>query len=507
MAETVTQEQATQQQGSRRFLIDVLFMAISPLMLRLRSFIMIPIIVGMLGTAGYGAWAQFEVTMALLVMLISLNMGSGMNRFMAGSMKPERIADDLFSLLCLQFGVFLVCLIPLVLWPSTLTNFIFQSTNIQLLAALAIAVLGTVLSNSLYSLLRAQRYTRELAFLNSLRWWGELLVIVSILFAFRDITSVFSAYAIYQLCVAIVFFGFILKNKLILFHRPTFTCVPQYLLFALPLFGTSIGYWLSNSSDKYIVNWMIGIEQLGVYAALYKFGSIIVMLMEPITEVLLPDASVLYDAHQSTEMYQRFAAVLKYFALIASCALIGITSSTPFLLWISTIGGEESFSYTMLLIFVCLGTTFLGLSRILQDLLSIRHQTWLVGGLWMALGMFNMVTTFLLIPLFGTLGAAIATALTFGFGTILFGVCVRRLHPAATLWGSWVTGTCIATILSLCLVVLLLHHFQHVVPLVALVGIGIHVTLLVVFRVVGASEVAFVQNVVLGKRPLAHVSQ
>lgn len=488
---------AAQRAGDVRFIKDVFFLAISPLVLRARSFLLIPLIISILGVSGYGIWTQFEVTLSLLLTLVSLNFGAAMNRMLAGEVSQVQIDDDVSSILAMQMAVAIPVTLVMIAAAAPIAGWLFgQPEFAPLSVALAVSLNASVVGNTVYGFLRARRHTQTIALINTVRWWGEFLVIVAVTLLTRSLVWLFVVYATYQVVANLAYPIYAIRQGWLRLRWPRFGRLRAYFAYSLPLFGTTIGFWICNSSDKYFVRWLLGIDALGLYAALYKFGSIILMLLEPIGEVLLPDTAALYDQQRVAEMRRRFALTLRYFTIIAVLAAVTVVAATPVLTTISGLGGAPA-EFGLILLALCLGSTFYGASRLLHDLLAVRRHTALIGLIWLGLGALNTLANLLLIPALGIVGAALATAVTFLAGLLTLDWSVRRLYDGAWLWTGWLPQVALAAAPVMLLAWLLGSHLQGGyalagVLLTSLILVGV----LALARVIGVRELRFAASFV-----------
>lgn len=494
-------ETASRRAGDLRFLRDIVFLAISPIVLRARSFLLIPVIVRVLGVEGYGIWTQFEVTLALAVTVVSLNFGMGINRLLVGEVPIEQLSDDITSALCVQLVLGALVITPVLIWPSWFAGLLFGSPGIWVVSvALAVSILCSLVGNCFWGMMRAQRHTQAIALINSLRWWGELIVIVAALLITGSVEVLFISLAAYQLLANAVYPLYAIRKGWFTPVLPRFTRTREYLRFSLPLFGQNLGYWLVNSSDKYVVRWLLGIEALGVYGALYKFGSIIMLVMEPIVEVLLPDTAALYDKHRLDEMQRRFRLTLRYFGILAAATTVGVVGSSRLLVTISGLDTADIRSHALLLAWLAAGGLAMGFGRILHDLLYIKGQTSVIGGLWIGLGVLNTLINFSLIPWLGILGAAIATALTFLASLFVVAAMIRRMYPEFSLWREWSGAVGIALFAGLGVALLCTKWLPWLLPIGSIIGMVVFLAILVSTDTLGRREIEFVRVVLASRR-------
>jgi O-antigen/teichoic acid export membrane protein len=258
----------------------------------------------------------------------------------------------------------------------------------------------------------------------------------------------------------------------------------------LPLFGNTIGFWIINSGDKYLIKWFLGIEAVGVYAALYKFGNLIMLILTPIIEVLLPDMAYLYDAGELLEMKRRLVLALKYYGIISSFAIVGLVGSSRLLVAIADLREQSVLMSTGMLLLLSLSSTLMGLSRILLDALSVKGKTWTIGWVWVGSAVLNVLFSLILIPLLGIQGAAVSAFLIFVACLAGVTLIVKRSYVQFSIWEGWGGRVLISLILSVLVAWLMTINLPVIFPLGALVSIGIFVGLLFIMGLFGSKEIS-----------------
>jgi len=449
----MTSPHFSQKKNDWRFIRDVAFSYVGPFVLRFRSFLLLPLIIRLLGTESYGVWTQFEATSQLLVMVAAFNFGVAMNRLLAGKIPRKQLSDDVISLLIVQLGIAGTLSMLFLLRPSWTADFLFDDPDLGwLVPILSLYVLVILIGNIFWGMMRAQRHTKELAAINSLRWSLEFAVIGLAIFFAESLKGLFIALLLFQIIINFVYAAYALFRGWFQIQCPRFTRLSQYIHFSWPLFGTTLGFWLLTSGDYYFIRWFLGISAVGVYAAMYKFGNLIVLLMIPLTEVLLPDISALYDEGKLKELNRRMRHTIKYFSIISVMSIMLIVGSSRLLIAISGIPTTEKDIGTLstVLLLIAVGSTFMGLGRILIDVLSVKKLTRLIGGLWLFLAIISSILHLIWIPLLGINGAALSIVATFTIGLIFIYYLVKKHFPLLNVWQGW--GMQVLLLAAVCII-------------------------------------------------------
>ena len=209
------------------------------------------------------------------------------------------------------------------------------------------------------------------------------------------------------------------------------------LRFGLPIFPAIIFQIMMDMSDRYILLWMSDVATVGVYSAGYKIGSLMLFL---ITGFQLGwDPFFLKNEHNK-DAPKMFAKIALYFSSFLMLFWVFSVLFIDKLIQIKLFGinliGEEFWSSSQIIPIVMLGYIFLGFYHLLMPGIFYSNKTKLLP-VFRGLGAFsNVGLNIFLIPKFGAMGAAIATALSFGLMIIPLYFKANKLFHIPFFWKS-----------------------------------------------------------------------
>ncbi len=193
------------------------------------------------------------------------------------------------------------------------------------------------------------------------------------------------------------------------------------LRYSIPLIPTAVSWWVINMSDRYIVTYFLGSSVNGLYTIAYKVPTIITVF-----------AGFFYQAWQMSAVEENgsqdkgrfYSSVFRYYRLIvflvASGLLMTIKISTRLLV---SDDFYTSYHYAPFLIaavvFTCL-VQFTGTIYVATKKTVMSMVTTCIGAVA------NIVLNFLLIPVMGATGAAVATFISFALVFIVRAIDTRR---------------------------------------------------------------------------------
>ena len=174
--------------------------------------------------------------------------------------------------------------------------------------------------------------------------------------------------------------------------------------YSLPMIPTTVFWWITTASGRYIVTYFTGGEAAGLYAAAYKIPTLLNMVSTVFLEAW--QFSAVKDAADK-EKSKFFGRIFSYFTSLmfaAGGALILFNRIFVALLF------DESYSESWVLIPVLtVAAVFSALTAFMSSVYMVKKKAGLSFLTSMAGALTNLALNFALIPLIGAQGAAIAT--------------------------------------------------------------------------------------------------
>ena len=439
-------------QERRKFARDTILSFLPPLAQNLGGFGILVVITKLLGAEGYGIWSQVNTTISFLTIFVALNLGNAMNRFLVGAKEHTYLAKSYWTVLWVVAILATLIGIVMISFKAPIALFLFGKAELAVLSVfLALLLLLRTLNVEQGNFLKARRFIPF--FVGSTAWYYLFLaaVVMALAFFAGSIEAVIMGAVGVALALGILQTVFLLKKGFAP-SMPRFSLVAPLLSYGLPLLFANMGYWIVQVSDRYIVQFFVGIEQVGLYATAYSIAFVIGMFWTAVTNIVLADFSALYDQGAKREIEMRFARVLKYGSAITCAAITGfVLLAEPILRFLSS---EEFVPASSSLVVVAGALGCYGVFRHYANLLSVLKKVKTLNMLWVGMGILNVVLNLFLIPLFGILGAAISTLAAFAFGLCLVIFITRRYFairfPCAWVWK--IGGGCVAMALFVILI-------------------------------------------------------
>jgi len=407
----------------RKISKDVGLVGVAQVASSIKGLILLPILAKTLGVEDYGIWAQISVTIGLLMPIAILQLGIAMTRFLAAEKDNEKISKGVFSILTTVFFTALVIFFFLFIFAEPIAATVFGGVGATSIVRLAAALtLWTALDQIIIEYFIAFRQMERYAVFSIFRTIGEIVLIgYLVLSGYGILGAVISLMA-----VSVIFFvaGFLIIGREIGLSKPSYALIKQYLIFSLPLFPTTLCIWIVNLSDRYIIGFFMNMDAVGIYSTAYGLGSLVALFFFPISTLLLPTITNLYEKNniQELKMYLKYS--LKSYLMLAIPCLFGISVISKSLL--STLTTSEFVSGYLIVPIIMLATILFNCSSIGMNVIIFHKKTKSVGLIYSISATINIVMNIVLIPKIGILGAAIATLTAFSLHLIMVSVISAR---------------------------------------------------------------------------------
>lgn len=210
----------------------------------------------------------------------------------------------------------------------------------------------------------------------------------------------------YWVTVAVLFVGCKAWKDLTWPTRIKGRYLKEMLKYSIPMMPNSISWWISNSSDRYIMKLFRGLNELGLYSASYKIPSI----MAAVSSILISAWEIsAVDDFGSEKSEKFFSEIYELWVHTYVIVCTGLIFFVKLLAWI--LFQKEFFVAWHFVPILLFASVFSGLSSFLGTVFTAAKKTKSVFVTTMVGAGVNIVLNFAFIPTWGGYGAAIATAI------------------------------------------------------------------------------------------------
>lgn len=329
-----------------------------------------------------------------------------------------------------------------------------------------------------------------------------IIILVIIFIGFKLNYGVFSPIAAYMIApiILLIVFGWILLNKVFpnfiisrfIIDRNLLKKISKYSIFVM-VSGTAaiiLGY-----TDTMVLTYFSGVTAVAMYNVALPTAKILIYLPTAIGSILLPLTSELWARKKEKLLIEGMDLLYKYtFIIVLPLVFIMLSFSE---LLILVFFGKNYILASMPMRILSIGMIFYTMHLInVNFFLGIGHPEIQSKILYIAAA-FNLVTDLVLIPLFGTIGAAITTSLSLFIMMTMGLVYVKRFIMIKFHFNMWMR-VLLAGIIFIFIIVVLkkiiyLNLWVETSIVLALAGM-VYTILLFLLKIVYLKEVKDLYN-------------
>lgn len=402
----------SEKSASKELIVNILVFGIGTVGSKIIMFILLPIYTIYLTTSELGVAELVVNYMNFLYPIATINIMSAMLRYSMDEEQDKRRV--------LQNAVFVVCAGVIVL--SLIMSLIHTESAVEdwkphLIIMLFVYSVQQVLSTFAKALDQTKICT-----IGNLIYTGALLGFSIIFLALLHMGTM--GYLISMIAanlVSILYYCFSLKIlRYVYLGRPDGKLLLEMILFALPLMVESLSGWIATFCDRFVLEYFMGTESVGIYSVASKLPSLIAAFASVFMSAWVLSAIKEYEAGSdrsfSNQVFRKFSAVFMAWAVF-------VIYICKWLMMLLARGDfAESWKYAPLLlcsaVFGGFGNFFAAFFTSAKKNTSLMIST-LVGAV------INMGTNIILIPIMGIQGATLTTMLSQLIVFVYRAVCAR----------------------------------------------------------------------------------
>ena len=217
------------------------------------------------------------------------------------------------------------------------------------------------------------------------------------------------AMQVFGIGIALLFFGKhyqFFKSKIKVGYVSFFK---KYFKFSLPLILLAFWSWINNFFDRYALEYLLDLKDVGIYNANYGIGSKFFLLLSPMFLILItPQVYALVKVEIKKKAIIKYS---KYYAALGVLLLCLIFISKEY---IGQLLLAQPYKEGFYLIFwMALAFFILTLTHLFESIFYSEKKTKIILYSNIFSAVINIAANIILIPIYGILGAALATLMGF----------------------------------------------------------------------------------------------
>lgn len=395
---------------------DAGILGLTEILLSLKGLILIPILAKAFGAVNYGVWAQVAVIVGMVAPLVIAGTDSAMVRFIPGEKREyarKSISTELLYIIPLAL------FFAFILWVSSKplsSAFFGGAENSRFVAICGYVIFAGLVLSICRQWYRIQGKVKIYAAINITQSFFAVFLAVGVVIFKGDIFDLVILTASAEAVIAAILLIHIWRQWG--FGRPDLSILKRFLKFGLPIMPAGYMMWILNVSDRLFIAHYGTMADIGVYAAAYAMGYMLISLFfSPIWVMYPPKAAELYNQGNIVQLNLLFKYSTKAALALVIPAMIGLSIlAKPVLSVLTT---PEFLRGAQLVWLITLGYVFHMMASYFSVSLGLVYkQIWNTISMTIAAGV-NIGLNFLLIPVLGIMGAAIATCISFGIQMVI----------------------------------------------------------------------------------------
>tara|TARA_B100001094_G_C18149817_1_gene782981 strand:+ start:389 stop:1801 length:1413 start_codon:yes stop_codon:yes gene_type:complete len=382
------------------------------LFLRGISFLLLPVYTNLLSPFDAGIVFILYTILAFLNPIFAGGLDSALFKFYnSNKYSKENVIST--SIILLFFSSFSISLLLILISQTSIVQFVDVSYN--WLFMLSIVLFCDSISARALVVLRLKEKAWYYLFIGLINIISSLFFNV-LFIAFCQLSSAGALYAL--IATSIIQFIAVLPVIIsqVQFNRVDFTLYKKMLFFGLPFVPATILFITIGLIDRFFIEAYLGLSEVGVYSAGYKFGSLISIIIIAFNLNWQPYyLKIQNEKNFSTnikKISQIFAVILLYVA-----AFMCVFSSDLFQITVFGVSliGKEFWNSSNIIPWIAFGYFFYGLYVLQAPSLYIKNKQNWTPVFWGCGTIVNILLNIVLIPKKGISGAAIATFYSYVF--------------------------------------------------------------------------------------------
>ncbi|MFA7636508.1 MAG: polysaccharide biosynthesis C-terminal domain-containing protein [Monoglobales bacterium] len=186
------------------------------------------------------------------------------------------------------------------------------------------------------------------------------------------------------------------------------TLYRKMLIYSLPIIPNSISWWISNSSDKYMLNYYTSVSEVGIYSVSYKIPTIVMTVTGFFMSAWQLSA---VDCFERKDVKNLFGDVFSRFISLNFLVATGLIITSK--LFGSFLYSKDFFMAWKYVPTLIIANVFNTQASFLGTVYTSAKKTKMLSVTTITGALSNIAMNFVLIPRIGALGAAIATAFSY----------------------------------------------------------------------------------------------
>lgn len=252
----------------KSLLKNIGMMTISQFSTKILTFFLVPLYTSILTTDEYGIYDLYNTTVQLVVPILTLNIMEAVLRFALEQKENEEVLIFGIEISIVGSGIFGILI-------ALNNRFLFLPDLAQFSKILFWMFVSTVLYQTLSNYARGLEDIRAVAIAGVISSGVMIVLNIVLLVAVKiGLMGYFISYILGSI-ISSLYLSIHLRLWRVKVRKVGKKLKDAMVAFSTPMILNSVGWWINNASDRYVVIWFCGLAVNGVYSVGYKIPSIL----------------------------------------------------------------------------------------------------------------------------------------------------------------------------------------------------------------------------------------
>lgn len=386
-------------------------------------FLLLPILTKYLSPEQYGIVATFITFIMIISVLVELNMSNAINIFFFKESKDE-LKIYIVNTIFLSLFITIVLCICIYFFSDYFSNLL--SISVIWIYLGIITVFFQFITTINLVLWQAEQQANKYGIyqIGQTIMNFSLVILLVIYFKYEAEGQIFAQ--IFSIISFSILSIFVLYKRDYIEFKINHLYIKDAFKFGLPLIPLSLSGWLRTGADRILLTSIIGASATGIYVVGFQFGMIISILCTAFNKAF---NQYLYRKLSNINEDEKNKLVLFsyfYFFIILCLALI-ISLISP---WVIINFLDERYKNSLEIVpYITFAYAFQGMYIIVVNYLYYIKKTLYLGYLTLISGLIHVILSFTLIKLYGLIGAAQASLISFSLMFFMVWILSAKLYP------------------------------------------------------------------------------
>jgi O-antigen/teichoic acid export membrane protein len=374
--------------------------------IKLVGFVLVPFLTDpeYLSVQDYGALGVLEAVNQIIIYLMGLGLYNAMFRWYYEQNETEN-KSTFFTAIVVVTSLVLLAISLTVIFKEEATQLLFGNLDYDQIIVLLIISTGLQALGQLpAALMRLQDRAAFFTTSNIIKLVVTMLVtLYYLLWLEEGLVSIYAGQIAGFATYLMLLIPYMLKNSTLKIHFVVFREMMGYGLSMMiaGLAGASV-----NVIDRFVLNSMSGLEEVGFYSLGYKVASILkVMVIGSVSMAITP---IIFRKINDKDSHRFYSKTMTYYGFGMMICIMGISLFSKEVLKVFTGSTLYWSSFTVIPI-LAFGLYFVALRDIVVTGLHITKKTSRISLMTAIISILNLALNILLIPWLGAEGAALAS--------------------------------------------------------------------------------------------------